>query len=348
MKFYPHVFSRNTRNTQDTQDTQDERISPRGAAAKCFELVWGARLSDSPELIEPADHSKLHIQCSDLDEDTLATESQFFRPAGDGEIPLPYSGDDKTKARLEQYKRWRKLFRENRTADLAGQAGQLAYIISTMFDYISRNTKKTVYGSHPSLRDPFPEAIRTEFADFFPDPYALERAYAYNEGSLGGKVKRSHTLIVLAVSQPPDDRLSTLEVLAIILVTITRLNSDELPSVTKTVPVMVISSFQNMKARVLIAYLASEQLIIQKTPLLDFADETAADVNTTLLMRYMASEATGDTKGIGISTNPPPPPPTVRHVRHQKLRELANSLQSTEPTPRAAGTWKNLTLRLRR
>ncbi|KAJ5143466.1 NmrA-like family protein [Penicillium bovifimosum] len=60
-----------------------------------------------------------------------------------------------------------------------------------------------------------------------------------------------------------------------------------------------------MKARILIAYLASEQLIIQKTPLLDFADETAAVVNTTLFMRYMASKATGDTKGIEISTDPP-------------------------------------------
>ncbi|KAJ5543421.1 hypothetical protein N7535_005848 [Penicillium sp. DV-2018c] len=303
----------------------DDRISPREAAAKCFGLVWGARLSDSPELIEPADHSKLHIQCADLDGETLATKSQFFRPAGEGEIPLPYFGDDDTKARLERYERWRKLFRENRMANVKGQAGQLACVIGAMFWNVPRNTKPTPYGSYPSLqlttnwlpREPFPEVIRTEFAGVFPDPYALESAYVYNEGSLGDKFERSHTLIVLAISQPPDDRLSTLEVLAIILVTITRLNSDELPSATKTVPVMVISSFRNMKARILIAYLASEQLVIQKTPLLDFADdETAADVNTTLFMRYMASKATGDTKGIGISTDPT----TIRHIRHRKLR----------------------------
>jgi hypothetical protein len=122
-----------------------------------------------------------------------------------------------------------------------------------------------------------------------------------------------------------------LEVLAILAVTITRLDSNELPSATKTVPVMVISSFGKMKARILIAYFASEKLIIQKTSLLDFADDTAADVNMTLFMRYMASKAT---KGIEISTDTI----TVCHVGYQEPRRLTNSLQSKESTTQAAGT----------
>jgi hypothetical protein len=73
-----------------------------------------------------------------------------------------------------------------------------------------------------------------------------------------------------------------LEVLAILAVTITRLERNELPLATNIVPFMIISLFCRMKARTLIGYLASERLIIHKLSLLDFADDTAADINMTL------------------------------------------------------------------
>jgi hypothetical protein len=56
-------------------------------------------------------------------------------------------------------------------------------------------------------------------------------------------------MIGLAMCQLPDERLTRLEVLAILAVTITRLERNKLPLATKIVPFMIISLFCRMKAR---------------------------------------------------------------------------------------------------
>jgi hypothetical protein len=175
---------------------------------------------------------------------------------------------------------------------------------------------------------------------------ALRYAYTYNEGKLSDTPKHPHIMIGLQICQLPDERLTHLEVYAILAVTVTSLENNEPPRATETVPVMVISSFGNMKARVLVAYFASDELIIQKTSLLDFEDDTAAKVNMTFIMRYMASTATE-----GFETTDDTA--TVSRAEEQQRRKLADILQwkqSTlnmeEPAPPATSghTWSKFSL----
>ena len=91
-----------------------------------------------------------------------------------------------------------------------------------------------------------------------------------------------------------------MEVLAIVAVTITRLEGGNLHKRCKTVPVMVISTFGRMKARILTAHCEPEGLIVRMTPLLDFAEDGPAEANMTLFMRCMASKAID---GTYISSN---------------------------------------------
>jgi hypothetical protein len=135
-----------------TQDTQDDRSSARDAVAKCARRVWDARLSDSPERIKATDYSKLHIQCSDLDGDKIAAESQFFKPASEGDIPLPYPDVNDIKVSLELHGEFRKRVRENGVTRVQEQAEGLGGSILMMFEAIPRDTKKTASGRYPSLQ----------------------------------------------------------------------------------------------------------------------------------------------------------------------------------------------------
>ena len=66
-----------------------------------------------------------------------------------------------------------------------------------------------------------------------------------------------------------------------------------------TIPVMAITVLEKMKARVLDAYYSSEGLVVRKTRLLDFSDETNAVFNIDYIMECMTSKPKGDTKNPG-------------------------------------------------
>jgi hypothetical protein len=172
-------------------------------------------------------------------------------------------------------------------------------ILSELIDYFILISRAN---STADIREVFPFIINEQFLRSCVDPPVPAYAYVYNEGKPTGNFIHSHTIIALEICEEPDERLTRLEALAIVAVTITRLEGDKLPKRCKTVPVMVISTFGRMKARILTAHYESEELIIRKTPLLDFAEDGPAEANMTLFMRCMASKAID---GTYISSNTP-------------------------------------------
>ncbi|KAJ5123918.1 uncharacterized protein N7515_007743 [Penicillium bovifimosum] len=280
--------------------TREFESSPRDAAVEGARRLWNECIQHPSTVIERANYSGLHIKCSDLGGDQIAAKSRFFAPLGENVIPLPHLEDKDTLKTLEDQRKYRRSIKENPMAhDIGSQTQGLVNIIRVMFQVILRDTTQIASGKYLSLqsatgwqiREVVPFIINEQFLRSCVDPPVPAYAYVYNDGKPTGKFIHSHTIIALEICEEPGERLTRLEALAIIAVTITRLEGDNLPKRCKTVPVMVISTFGRMKARILTAHYESEELIIRKTPLLDFAEDGPAEANMALFMRCMASKA---------------------------------------------------------
>ncbi|CAI7568636.1 unnamed protein product [Penicillium glandicola] len=89
------------------------------------------------------------------------------------------------------------------------------------------------------------------------------------------------------------EELLRIEVMTITAVMITRLEGEE-STEYNTFPVMVITFFGQMKARVLEAHSSQQELIIKKTQLLDFSTNEVANKNMNILLGFMADDLVGD------------------------------------------------------
>jgi len=107
-----------------------------------------------------------------------------------------------------------------------------------------------------------------------------------------------HLLFTMEHAIGADERLMRNEILFIIGVMITRLESPLL-KINTIIPVMAISSFDDKKARLIQAHFDSGQLVIRKSKLHDFSTLEGLDRNVNLFMLYMASECVGNTKVVG-------------------------------------------------
>jgi hypothetical protein len=119
------------------RNTQDGRLSALEAAFECAARVDDSRPSDSLGWIEATEYSKLQIQCSDIDEAKISTESTFFKPAGKDAIPVPH-----VDANLELYTIFRHSLKESDLTAIERQAGVLLDLIFMMFTPILRDTKQ--------------------------------------------------------------------------------------------------------------------------------------------------------------------------------------------------------------
>jgi hypothetical protein len=194
---------------------------------------------------------------------------------------LPHLEDKDTQEKLENQRKFRRSVRESRmTRDLNDQAQGLVNSIRVIFQTIYAIQRRLRRGnicrynlsatgrlckcgilskvidyfisipranSTGDIREVVPLIINEQFLRSCVDPPVPAYAYVYNEGKPTNNFIHPHTIIALEICEEPNERLTRLEVLAIVAVTVTRL-SDNLPKRCKTVPIMVISAFGKMKA----------------------------------------------------------------------------------------------------
>ncbi|KAJ5576465.1 hypothetical protein N7535_003391 [Penicillium sp. DV-2018c] len=306
--------------------TREFESSLRDAAVEGATRLWNKCIQHPSTFIERADYWGLHIKCSDIGGDQVAARSRFFAPLGENAIPLPHLEDKDTRQNIELMRKYRRSIKERPILhNLNRQALGLGNNFRAMFQAILRDTTQIASGKYLSLRsttnwqprEVVPLIIHEEFLRSYFHLPVPAYAYVYNEGKPTNNFIHSHTIIGLEIHEEPDERLTLVEALAIVAVAITRLEFDNLPKQCKTVPVMVISTFGRMKARILTAHYESEELIIRKAPLLDFAEDGPAEANMDLFMRYMASKAIDD---INISSTTLTPRRFTLHRNKDKRR----------------------------
>ncbi|QQK43745.1 RNA polymerase Rpb2, domain 7 [Penicillium digitatum] len=107
---------------------------------------------------------------------------------------------------------------------------------------------------------------------------------------------KPHTLIVILIEDEPGEELFRAEVMILAAAMITRLEGEECLEYN-TIPVMAITIFGRMQARVLEAHSNQQELVVKKTQLLDFSTNEVANKNMDILLGFMAGDLVGDPRG---------------------------------------------------
>ncbi|OQE26918.1 hypothetical protein PENFLA_c006G01185 [Penicillium flavigenum] len=113
---------------------------------------------------------------------------------------------------------------------------------------------------------------------------------------------RPHIMITILIGEEPTEELLRAEVMTITAAIITRLNSDELFE-HNTIPVMAITIFGRMNARVIEAHSSQQALVIKKTQLFDFLTDDAGNKNMDILLGFMCADLVGETKKPNVPIN---------------------------------------------
>ncbi|CAG7957605.1 unnamed protein product [Penicillium nalgiovense] len=98
-----------------------------------------------------------------------------------------------------------------------------------------------------------------------------------------------HTLIHILIEQEPSETLTRAEVMILTATMITRLEGEDCLE-SDTIPVMAITIFGQMKARVIEAYCTPQVLVIKKTDLLDFSTNKVANKNMDILLGFKCAD----------------------------------------------------------
>ncbi|CAG7996319.1 unnamed protein product [Penicillium nalgiovense] len=98
-----------------------------------------------------------------------------------------------------------------------------------------------------------------------------------------------HTLIHILIEQEPNETLTRAEVMILTATMVTRLEGEDCLK-SDTIPVMAITIFGQMKARVIEAYCNPQVLVIKKTDLLDFSTNKVANKNIDILLGFMCAD----------------------------------------------------------
>ncbi|KAJ6185153.1 hypothetical protein N7519_006454 [Penicillium mononematosum] len=113
---------------------------------------------------------------------------------------------------------------------------------------------------------------------------------------------RPHIMITILIGEEPTEELLQAEVMTITAAIITRLDNDEL-SEHNTIPVMAITIFGQMKARVIEAHSSQQGLVIKKTQLFDFLTDDVGNKNMDILLAFMCADLVGKTKEPNVPIN---------------------------------------------
>ncbi|KAJ5506820.1 hypothetical protein N7453_005777 [Penicillium expansum] len=117
---------------------------------------------------------------------------------------------------------------------------------------------------------------------------------------------KPHTLLVILIKEEPSEELFRAEVMILTAAMITRLEGEECLEYN-TIPVMAITIFGRMQARVLEAHSSQQGLVVKKTRLLDFSTNQVANKNMNILLGFMASDLVRDPRGPTAPTDIPTP-----------------------------------------
>ncbi|KXG49444.1 uncharacterized protein PGRI_063010 [Penicillium griseofulvum] len=98
-----------------------------------------------------------------------------------------------------------------------------------------------------------------------------------------------HTLIHTLIEHEPCETLTRAEVMILTAIMITRLEGEGCLEYN-TIPVMAITIFGQMKARVIEAHCTPQVLVIKKTDLLDFSTNKVANKNMDILLGFMCAD----------------------------------------------------------
>ncbi|KAJ9491821.1 hypothetical protein VN97_g1409 [Penicillium thymicola] len=102
-----------------------------------------------------------------------------------------------------------------------------------------------------------------------------------------------HVIFTILIGEEPSDELMRVEVMILTAVMITRLEGEESLEYNTT-PVMVITLFGGMKARVIEAHTSEQGIVIKKTQLFDFSTNEAANKSMDTLLGFMCADLIGD------------------------------------------------------
>ncbi|KAJ5561999.1 hypothetical protein N7535_003538 [Penicillium sp. DV-2018c] len=124
------------------------------------------------------------------------------------------------------------------------------------------------------------------------------------KGSLYPEGRPPHTLIHILIEQEPSETLTRAEVMILTATMITRLEGEDCLEYN-TIPVMAITIFGQMKARVIEAHCTPQVLVIKKTDLLDFSTNEVANKNMDILLGFMCAELVESTREPAVPTETP-------------------------------------------
>ncbi|KAJ5356652.1 hypothetical protein N7517_011261 [Penicillium concentricum] len=105
-----------------------------------------------------------------------------------------------------------------------------------------------------------------------------------------------HTMIMILIGEQPSEELLRVEVMTITAVMITRLEGEE-SLAYNTIPVMAITIFGQLKARVIEAHTSQQGVVIKKARLFDFSTNELANKSMNILLGFMCADLVGDPKG---------------------------------------------------
>ncbi|CAP94820.1 hypothetical protein E8E15_005179 [Penicillium rubens] len=113
-----------------------------------------------------------------------------------------------------------------------------------------------------------------------------------------------HTLIHILIEQEPSEMLTRAEVMILTATMITRLEGQDCLEYD-TIPVMAITIFGQMKARVIEAHCTPQVLVIKKTDLLDFSTNKVANKNMDILLGFMCADLVENAREPTVPTETP-------------------------------------------
>ncbi|KAI2699411.1 hypothetical protein CBS147332_8297 [Penicillium roqueforti] len=276
--------------------------------------------------IDPESYQSLHIDVRSLEIDengrhTYAPYSDphgpvFFEPKGAAWVPpIVLTNPDCQRRLTSLTERWEE-FTDRLSKE--GANSQASYIHSAL-EWMFFQFRRQFY---PPGDDRVPPNLRQEsrwlesgnnvpsiIADeFYP---AIWTSVRWSPNTMfvaktpsGGQPRPPYVMITIVIGEQPSEGLFRAEVMTITAAMITRLQNEDFLQYN-TIPIMAITVFGGMKARVIEAQSSQDGLVIKKTQLFDFSTNEVANESMNILLGFMSADLVGNPR------MPTVPKPTV-------------------------------------
>ncbi|KAK4866853.1 hypothetical protein LT330_008016 [Penicillium expansum] len=274
-------------------------------------------------IINPTSYEFLGIDCRllELDDDgkhlhppsSDPSAPTFFEPRG-GSWVAPVVPNLKHGNRLRAFTEgWKSIQEHLLVQDLYAQASHVSSGLEWMFFQFRRQ-------SYPPGDARVPPNLRQlskwlESGDIVPSVFA-SRFYAAIWGSIRWSpgnlfVPKTllyplgvppHIMITILIGEEPSEELFREEIMTLTAAMITRLEGEEFLE-CNIIPVMAITIFGHMKARVIEANSSHQGLMIKKSQLFDFSTNELANKSMNILLGFMCADLVGDPREPILPTN---------------------------------------------